>query len=60
MNLWFSVPPEIVDTGSSNDALVRDGEAVTFSCNASGYPQPTIKWKREDDKPLRIGETMGE
>ena len=46
------MPPSIVDGRSSNDLVVREKERVNLTCEASGYPQPQILWRREDGKPI--------
>ncbi|KAG5676034.1 hypothetical protein PVAND_005889 [Polypedilum vanderplanki] len=43
------VPPDIVDSQTSNDVIVQEFENVTLSCKATGLPEPTIVWKREQD-----------
>lgn len=42
------MPPDIVDSDSSGEVIVREGENVTLHCVASGTPNPTIAWRRED------------
>ncbi|XP_067120233.1 lachesin-like isoform X2 [Centruroides vittatus] len=49
------VPPEIIDTDSSSDVLVREGSNVTMTCRAKGYPTPTIVWRREDAQAIAVG-----
>ncbi|XP_059052787.1 lachesin-like [Achroia grisella] len=48
------VPPDIVDSGSSGEVTVHEGDNVTLYCSASGTPQPTITWRREDSTEIRI------
>ncbi|KAF6213066.1 hypothetical protein GE061_010780 [Apolygus lucorum] len=52
------VPPDIMDTGTSTDMVVREGANVTFKCLASGSPSPNITWRREGGEsiPLPNGE----
>jgi len=47
------VPPKIIQRGPS-DMVVREGENVTLSCDASGYPLPHIVWRREDGDDIVI------
>jgi len=49
------VPADIIDEETSNDVVVKEGQAATLKCKATGYPPPTIKWRREDNQPLPIG-----
>ena len=60
------VPPSIVDTRSSTDLVVREKEKVfvkmmkkvanqfevNLTCEARGYPQPQIMWRREDGRSI--------
>ena len=48
----ISVPPTIVDGRSSNDLVVREKDRVNLTCEARGYPEPQILWRREDGKPI--------
>ena len=50
--MTFPVPPTIVDGRSSNDLVVREKERVNLTCEARGYPEPQILWRREDGKPI--------
>ncbi|XP_065207681.1 neurotrimin-like isoform X2 [Planococcus citri] len=51
------VPPNIDDSLSSSDVIVREGANVTLTCHASGYPQPTIKWRRDDGSNITLNKT---
>ena len=37
-----------------HDLVVREGENVTLSCEASGYPPPHIVWRREDGEDILV------
>ncbi|XP_062551308.1 neurotrimin-like [Armigeres subalbatus] len=50
--LHVVVPPNIDDSVSSSDVIIREGANITLRCNATGSPPPSIKWKR--DGPLKI------
>ena len=39
---------------TSSDTTVNEGEDATLVCHASGRPQPTIIWRREDGKPFHV------
>jgi hypothetical protein len=47
-----TVKPDIVS--NSEDVVVVEGQNVSLSCEAVGYPKPTIQWKREDGKNITI------
>ncbi|CAG9803946.1 unnamed protein product [Chironomus riparius] len=48
------VPPNIDDSLSSSDIIVRENSNVTLKCRAHGSPHPTIKWKRDDNSKINI------
>ncbi|ETN61465.1 hypothetical protein AND_006874 [Anopheles darlingi] len=48
------VPPNIDDSVSSSDVIVREGANVTLRCKATGSPPPSIKWKRDDNTKIAI------
>lgn len=50
-----AVPPNIVDLESSPSMVsVRENHNTSLVCEAEGTPQPSIKWQREDKKPIII------
>ena len=36
--------------------MVRENLNVTLKCVAKGYPKPTIRWRREDGKPIEFAD----
>lgn len=56
--LILTVPPNIDDSLSSSDVIVREGSNVTLKCRAHGSPQPTIKWKRDDTQKININKSL--
>lgn len=53
-----SVPPNIDDSLSSSDVIVREGANETLTCKATGSPQPSVKWKRDDNSKITINKTL--
>jgi len=53
-----SVPPNIDDSLSSSDVIVREGSNITLTCHASGSPDPTVKWKRDDGTKININKSL--
>lgn len=51
--LFHSVPPDIVDSESSGDVMVTEGQNTTLRCSATGHPLPVITWRREDGRPIQ-------
>ena len=39
-----AVPSKIVDSLSSRDQTVREGDTVTLVCNVTGVPTPEVTW----------------
>ena len=50
--LEVQVPPFIIDSRTTNDLIVREAERVNLSCEARGYPEPQLLWRREDGKHI--------
>nr|XP_018912263.1 PREDICTED: protein amalgam-like [Bemisia tabaci] len=48
------VPPDILDSPTSADTVVREGGNVSLRCAASGIPMPNITWKREGGAPIPL------
>ena len=44
--------PDILYNETSNDTIVAEGASVTLRCEARGYPEPTVTWRREDGAPI--------
>ena len=55
--LFSIVPPDIQLEKTSSDTTVNEGEDATLVCHASGRPQPTIIWRREDGKSFHVRNT---
>ncbi|XP_054277290.1 neurotrimin-like isoform X2 [Macrosteles quadrilineatus] len=56
--LHVVVPPNIDDSLSSSDVIVRENSNVTLTCHATGSPPPSIKWKRDDGSKININKTL--
>lgn len=52
------MPPNIDDSQSSSDAIVREGSNVSLTCKATGSPIPSIRWKREDGTKIAINKSL--
>ena len=56
-----AVPPTIVDADSSASHItVREGLRATLTCRGDGVPPPRVTWRREDGRPILIGEKKKE
>lgn len=38
--------------------IVREGTNETLTCKATGFPQPSVKWKRDDNSKITINKTL--
>lgn len=52
---FFTVPPDILDYQTSTDMVVTEGSNVTLRCAATGSPEPSITWRREDSQLILLG-----
>ncbi|KAJ0178851.1 hypothetical protein K1T71_005626 [Dendrolimus kikuchii] len=53
-HLHVLVPPDIVDSDSSGEVIIHEGDNVSLHCAASGTPQPLITWRREDSAQMTV------
>lgn len=46
------IPPDIVNDKDSmeGDGVVVEGGTIRLSCHATGVPEPTVSWRREDSR----------
>uniref|UniRef100_A0A7G3ANI1 Putative lachesin-like protein n=1 Tax=Lutzomyia longipalpis TaxID=7200 RepID=A0A7G3ANI1_LUTLO len=56
--LHVVVPPNIDDSITSSDVIVREGANVTLRCRATGSPAPSIKWRRDDNTRISITKSL--
>lgn len=53
--LQVVVPPNILDDASTPSAVaVRENQNISLTCRADGFPEPRIRWKREDQQPIPL------
>lgn len=48
-------PPRIIDSASTLQVQVKEGDLVQMKCAADGYPRPDITWSRANDNILPMG-----
>ena len=41
------MPAQIVESLSSDDVTVQEGDNVTLMCHVTGVPQPEVRWRRK-------------
>jgi neuronal growth regulator 1 len=47
--------PPIISDNSTQSVVASEGQAIQMECFASGYPTPTIIWRRENNALLPTG-----
>lgn len=47
--------PPVISDSSTQSLLTSEGNSVQMECYASGYPPPTITWRRENNAILPTG-----
>jgi len=52
-NVFVRIPPTISDN-STRSIITSAGADITMNCYASGYPQPTISWRRNKNSLIPI------
>ncbi|KAG8182300.1 hypothetical protein JTE90_013906 [Oedothorax gibbosus] len=58
-HLDVMVPPAIIESSTSSDTVIEERSKVSLRCEASGYPEPIITWRREDGKDINLGSYGG-
>ncbi|ESN92267.1 hypothetical protein HELRODRAFT_89733, partial [Helobdella robusta] len=58
VTLHVKVPARINHETSSNDTTIREGDTTSLFCNATGTPEPQIKWKFIPSDPAKRGQTI--
>ena len=44
--------PDILYNETSNDTIVAEGASVSLRCEARGFPEPTVSWRREHRREI--------
>jgi neuronal growth regulator 1 len=47
--------PPIISDNSTQSVVASEGQSVYMECFASGYPTPTITWRRENSALMPTG-----
>ncbi|XP_070168245.1 lachesin [Polyergus mexicanus] len=50
------VPPDIIDDETANGMVTHEGGNIRLRCVATGLPEPTVSWKREDGRNIILRE----
>ena len=48
IDLQVTRPPVILDSGDNN-FRAAEGQNISLTCNADGYPRPEVTWRRENN-----------
>lgn len=50
------VPPDIIDDETANGMVTLEGGNIRLRCIATGVPEPTVSWKRQDGRNIILRE----
>lgn len=53
-NIRVIEPPTIEVEPSQEVLSVTEGDEVKITCTASGFPNPTVRWVQEEDRPISV------
>ena len=51
--------PDILYNETSNDTIVPEGSGVNLRCEARGFPEPTVTWRRENGALIALRNELG-
>ncbi|KAG8303325.1 hypothetical protein J6590_013595 [Homalodisca vitripennis] len=46
------IPPDILNENGPDDYVAVEGGSVRVRCKATGVPEPTVLWRREDSQSI--------
>jgi hypothetical protein len=58
-HLEVVIPPDILSEGSSDDGTALEGGSVRLRCKATGLPDPSVVWRREDSRNIILRHETG-
>jgi hypothetical protein len=50
--LDVKIPPDILNDESSDGGVAPENGSVRLRCKATGIPEPTVMWRREDSRNI--------
>lgn len=50
--LDVKVPPDILNDESPDAGIAPENGSVRLRCKATGIPEPTVTWRREDSRNI--------
>lgn len=60
-NLAVVIPPDILNDNESTEGsgVAIEGGTITLRCYATGVPNPTVLWRREDSRSIVLRHDAG-
>jgi len=52
--LDVKVPPDILNDESPDGGIAPENGSVRLRCKATGIPEPTVTWRREDSRNIML------
>lgn len=59
-HMVVQIPPDIIDEESTDGLVTQERGSIKLRCIATGIPQPTVTWRREDGGNITLRDEFRE